>query len=825
MCYSLGDTAIEKIQTRAFEESNKVYVQRLYLSNLQISTIEENAFDVIKNDLLELHLDNNSISELPSKILHGITYLSIIDLSQNQLSTINSELFKESVNLKKINLSDNKIVLLPHDALYNVKKLEELNMRNNQLFVINQFYLQFQGNLKFIDLSRNKITSLHKELFQKLITLEHVNISYNSLNSLPDDLFSETSRLYTLDISHNKIESLSENILDKCPALLRLNMSNNIINSIDKNAFANSLEMEYLDFEANSLSNLPTNMFAAMEDLKVINFGNNMIDSLGVNQFQNNYNLEDVNFSTNNIKSLRYDVFPVQSGGNNIIVLDLSNNTELSLTGNVFQNMKNLQVLILKDTEIEFLQNDLFRNQTQLKRLILSNNNLNESTFTDDIFSNQTSMQYLDISANNISVLQSEMFEHLSNLNKSLNISYNKISNIENKTFEACELLNSLDLSHNLLTKIEKEMFVGLSQLRYLNLSHNMLYVISTGVFTNVRKLEHLDLRDNTITTIQSGALNELIGLKFLDMNNNQVKELNSDMLQGLLKLNHLALQGNNIESSDFPSYSFFYNAQNLENIDLSNNVMKSFSKEYVDDITNLKTLTLGFNPFECECPISWMRYDNRLTHHDITVCKRNDKYYYVMCYAFPTCLVPGKAPNIPILSQKHPLCQLDNAPDFFTTTTTSTLLTSIRVSSTESSRSTATVTPTANPPKVGSAQTDSLGTKNTLIIIAGVLGVCILAAILAIVVLLKRKTKDHVINDRAPPVQTITTNGRTQTSTAQRQVDLSNSFDNYKLPGSVNSTLNWRKNPSTTNFDNSNLAANEERTWKYETASEISTH
>ena len=85
-----------------------------------------------------------------------------------------------------------------------------------------------------------------------------------------------------------------------------------------------------------------------------------------------------------------------------------------------------------------------------------------------------------------------------------LNLSWNRLTTIDNNSFKSLKDLKWLWLNHNHLTKIEPDAFVGLRYLTYLNLSSNKLeYPQSFGdqVFNPLVSLKYLNLKDNLIQT------------------------------------------------------------------------------------------------------------------------------------------------------------------------------------------------------------------------------------------------------------------------------------------------------------------------------------
>jgi hypothetical protein len=67
---------------------------------------------------------------------------------------------------------------------------------------------------------------------------------------------------------------------------------------------------------------------------------------------------------------------------------------------------------------------------------------------------------------------------------------------------ENLQNVQSIDLSNNRIQNIEMESFELLSQLRYLDLSSNKIKSVSPGSFKKLKKMDILDLRGNSIDCI-----------------------------------------------------------------------------------------------------------------------------------------------------------------------------------------------------------------------------------------------------------------------------------------------------------------------------------
>ncbi|VDD93718.1 unnamed protein product [Enterobius vermicularis] len=133
-----------------------------------------------------------------------------------------------------------------------------------------------------------------------------------------------------------------------------------------------------------------------------------------------------------------------------------------------------------------------------------------------------------------------------------LYFNFNRISKIENGTFDEMINLEVLDLSGNRLKKIEAFWFQGAKwKLKYLNLEENTLQSLPVEVFSTMPTLESLILDGNPKlfdwknSSKPFGFGDSLTALKNLSMNSCKIKNLPDDYFAKLTSLEVLSLANN----------------------------------------------------------------------------------------------------------------------------------------------------------------------------------------------------------------------------------------------------------------------------------------
>jgi oligosaccharyltransferase complex subunit delta (ribophorin II) len=120
----------------------------LNLSNNQILTIEDKTFDYL-NSLLYLNLSNNLIYNLTGSLFSKLSQLETILLSKNKLSFVDKSYFKGLTNLKFLDLGYNEIMSISKDSFHlNSICLEQLILKSNE---IRNFDVSINNVFRFVD--------------------------------------------------------------------------------------------------------------------------------------------------------------------------------------------------------------------------------------------------------------------------------------------------------------------------------------------------------------------------------------------------------------------------------------------------------------------------------------------------------------------------------------------------------------------------------------------------------------------------------------------------------------------------------------------------
>ncbi|KAJ5071765.1 hypothetical protein M0811_09925 [Anaeramoeba ignava] len=128
-------------------------------------------------------------------------YLSYIDISKNQLSTLPQDFGKNCPNLLELNCAYNSISLIP-DSFGQMKRLRKLSFEKNKISSIPDSF-QYCTSLNELSFRANSIINVPL-FFNKLTHLNSLDLSFNQITKLSDEIFDPLELLTELSLEGNK---------------------------------------------------------------------------------------------------------------------------------------------------------------------------------------------------------------------------------------------------------------------------------------------------------------------------------------------------------------------------------------------------------------------------------------------------------------------------------------------------------------------------------------------------------------------------------------------------------------------------------------------
>ncbi|XP_066555407.1 uncharacterized protein LOC136746672 [Amia ocellicauda] len=186
-----------------------------------------------------------------------------------------------------------------------------------------------------------------------------------------------------------------------------------------------------------------------------------------------------------------------------------------------------------------------------------------------------------------------------------LNLSNNRIGEIQDWAFGCFVKLEVLDLSSNRLSTLGRDTWWRLGNLKELRLGHNVIKTVHSSSFASLVRAETLWLQNNSLVNIPQ-AVKRMSSLRVLSLAQNRIFSVDSGSLQGCSDLAILQLEHNLISRV---SKDTFEGLDKLKVLNLSFNMLQTtqpaaFEKLWDQDAD----VMIDGNPWRCDCKLKELR-------------------------------------------------------------------------------------------------------------------------------------------------------------------------------------------------------------------------
>uniref|UniRef100_A0A914MNV2 Uncharacterized protein n=1 Tax=Meloidogyne incognita TaxID=6306 RepID=A0A914MNV2_MELIC len=176
-----------------------------------------------------------------------------------------------------------------------------------------------------------------------------------------------------------------------------------------------------------------------------------------------------------------------------------------------------------------------------------------------------------------------------------LDLSSNKLTSLNIRTFEGLVKLERLLLFNNSIQNIHEEAFRELkNSLEYLNISHNLITKLPAAI-GRLSRVETVDLSHNKISTYYNFILNKMPHLTHLNLSQNLLTSIDNYVFDGCESLLEINLGSNRIQNI---SPDAFNKCPKLRKIDLSKNLLFQLGTA-LTGLKSLRILNLSENALE----------------------------------------------------------------------------------------------------------------------------------------------------------------------------------------------------------------------------------
>ena len=580
-------------------------------------------------DIEDLFLQFNRIRYLQNTSFQKYSHLIEMNLHSNQIVWIQEDAFYPLVNLKTLILSNNdRLLYLPSGSFIRSLRLQQLNLFKCSLtsFVLSgafnhrhnlgvgnteidekhsknvPFYEQHQ--MEFIDLTRNKFESLTRETIAIDCNVNNLLLIGNPVQTVDPD----TIRLLRVKWLQFGAHPLSLEIIK------------NITLGVSK-----STVIERLDIQYSNITHIPSDLFEHLRNKSLASLslqGNNIVLYPGV--FRDLSHVVSLDLLRCGFESLDPRYF---DGMTDLRVLYASSEQLSSVNPRNLAWRANLGELFLGMFQNTKINEYSLRGLNNLTKLSLISN-IKEGEYKNDFVVNQAKLQYFHFDSSTVwrpflslEAPNLKSFRYRCGSGDYFAFDFNAwelsqvAHSIEKVTLNArlmsCEIFDRytsrplfrdmpklvfLDLSENKLVDLQPALFENLSSLTSLDLSHNEMETIAPNAFIGLTSLETLNLSDNALFFLPDEFP---INLKFL-----QNRHFDSDELRYV---------GNE-----------FGPATGLTTLILANNRFVEINRSTFQPFkSSLQSIDLSRNNLACNCKMKWLiqEFGRSLINEADTIC------------------------------------------------------------------------------------------------------------------------------------------------------------------------------------------------------------
>ncbi|XP_049869263.1 leucine-rich repeat and immunoglobulin-like domain-containing nogo receptor-interacting protein 1 [Pectinophora gossypiella] len=223
-------------------------------------------------------------------------------------------------------------------------------------------------------------------------------------------------------------------------------------------------------------------------------------------------------------------------------------------------------------------------------------NNSTIPALTDNMFAS-LKIHNLQISGCKIRKVEDDAFRGQGPYLKNLNLQDNELNEVPVKALKILVNLSLLDISKNRITNIENHSFITLRKLTTLKISDNNVTLAEHALSGLENSLKNLNLKGTKQKTVPQ-CIKNLRSLAFLDLSQNSIRELpgpeGSSTFEGLNSLTALNLERNLLVHLREDAFAGVKHS--LSSLSLLNNLLPEFPTAAIGTLTELKVLDIGFN-------------------------------------------------------------------------------------------------------------------------------------------------------------------------------------------------------------------------------------
>ncbi|NXO00853.1 NEPN protein, partial [Rhinopomastus cyanomelas] len=359
----LSCSGTESIENNTFKALSTLRSLELYKNQLkQIPTFLPSGLEVLK-------LADNSINTLHMSDFEGLVKLRVLDIRNNLIASLPPNVFSSLCNLRSLMLDGNNMVSV--SGPLKLPKLKYLSMADNKLNSFSSNFFASSQNLQFLSLSGNFLTKVPLDLPKSLLSLK---LQKNQLKTIR---FRDVKRLENLSeffLSENQLISVDGAQL--LPNLTTLELSKNQLHAVPLRLPG---KLQKLDCSSNLIQKVTVQDFQGLQNLKHLFLDNNSVSTFEAGALQQcaqllNLALEQNLLLSIPLRQVNLRAAPAHRLPDTLARLDLKGNDIEDVGEQELKDLKQLQVLNLRNNKISALDHKVFEYLPRLRHLYLDGN-------------------------------------------------------------------------------------------------------------------------------------------------------------------------------------------------------------------------------------------------------------------------------------------------------------------------------------------------------------------------------------------------------------------------------------------------------------------
>uniref|UniRef100_A0A3Q1BLY9 Ig-like domain-containing protein n=2 Tax=Amphiprion ocellaris TaxID=80972 RepID=A0A3Q1BLY9_AMPOC len=317
-----------------------------------------------------LLLQSNNIVNV-DKTLNYLVNIMEIDLSQNNISSVNDVCLGSLPQLLSLHLEENWVQELPDSCLISLPNLQEFYINHNLIFSISSQAFQGLSRLLRLHLNSNRLTSINSKWFESLPNLEILMLGENPIFHLSDMNFKPLANLRSLVLARMNLTEVPDNTFVGLENLESISFFDNLLNRVPRLALTKVHNLKFLDLNKNPIERIQRGDFMDMVHLK----------ELGINSMPELVSIDS--FAFNNLPEMTK--------------IEATNNPRLSyIHPKAFHKLLKLETLMLNSNALTALHHSTVESLPNLREVSLHSNPIHCNCVIRWVTMNRTTIRFME---------------------------------------------------------------------------------------------------------------------------------------------------------------------------------------------------------------------------------------------------------------------------------------------------------------------------------------------------------------------------------------------------------------------------------------------